>query len=96
MAAVPAIDHAHLQPLFGRTITHASLEWIDWTSGSAPLLIRLDFAPAEPAQPESTVWVAAGCWREKRFTVGTGELTVIFNRADAIRAGLVRKEKPDT
>jgi hypothetical protein len=93
-AVLPSSDHPRWRPLLERTITHASLAWFDWVSGSAPLLIRLDFAPAERRE-NSTVWVVSGRWAaDGRFAIGTGELTVIFERTDAVRARVAREDDP--
>ena len=71
--------------LRGREIIATELAWIEWVSGEpSPISVRLDL----DAPKQSSVWLAAGHWRDDGFAVGTDDITVIFDMGTAARAHL--------
>ena len=77
--------------LVGREIIGTEMAWVDWDSGDAtPCWIRLDLAAdVQGAEPDS-VWIFAGRWYGDRFLFATDDVTVIFDRAEATRTGIMK------
>ncbi|MEE1783791.1 hypothetical protein PUR71_12865 [Streptomyces sp. SP17BM10] len=89
---LPVVGHPHWQQLLGREIVDTELAWVDWVSGDAtPCWVRLDLGPDAMLRttPES-VWIAAGRWEGDRFLFATDDVTVIFDRAEAIRTAIMK------
>jgi hypothetical protein len=84
-------DHPQWSMLLGREITGTEVAWMQWVSSDAtPAWVRLDFAPSGQLSDEQrSVWFVAGCWRGDRFSIATDDVTVIFDKATATKAGLL-------
>lgn len=85
-------DDSRWFALRDREIVATELGWIEWVSGEpSPISVRLDLVSLDhSAEKQSSVWLAAGHWRDDRFAVGTDDITVIFEAATAARAHLAR------
>ena len=80
--------HPRWRHLLGREITNTEAAWIDWVSGDPTICwIRLEFAPADESEHEpESIWIVSGRWNQDRFHLGSDDVTVIFDRAEAARA----------
>jgi hypothetical protein len=91
-AVLPVGGHPRWQGLLGREIVDTELGWIQWVSGDpTPYWVRPDLGPDESSgsTPQS-VWIAAGRWGGDRFLCGTDDVTVIFDRGEAVRTAIIR------
>ena len=96
---VVSIDHhPRWRHLLDREITDTELAWIEWVSGHPTVCwIRLDLAPADPRSSEpDSIWIIAGRWEGDNFLFATDDVTVIFDRAEAVRAKIAIQTSPTT
>lgn len=95
---VPVGEHPRWQALLDRHITETELGWIEWASGDpSPCWIRLELEPDNPASGKAeSVWLFAGRWHAHGYSLATDDITVIFDRAEAVQAGIATDRQPAT
>lgn len=97
---VPVGGHPRWQALLGREITGTELVFSTWSSPGTddvpkpvPSWVRLDLAGGSAGEaPDGTpdaVWIAAGRWEPRGFRWNTDDITVVFERAEAARTGVM-------
>lgn len=90
--------HPCWQALLDRHIVDTGLGWIEWVSGDpSPCWIRLDLEPDNPPSSRSqSVWLVAGRWHARGYSLATDDVAVIFDRVEAVRAGIATDRQPTT
>lgn len=85
---LPVGHHPRWRRFLGREITDCTVAWWDWVSGDPTTnWIRIEFAAVGGSgnEPE-TIWITAGRWAQDSFQHFAQDLTVFFDREEAVRA----------